>query len=221
VRVFIPAIGDLPYKEKALVNIRGYWRSLGIEPYILEEWPAGFVDRKHKSWGRLLCFDILGDDDDIMALGLDVVPMPWAPDIRDYIKPDVINACIDCSVVYGDGGGPGGGWPPVEVANFWFNADLMYYPRSMAQWVKDEFKKGPNSWETGEQYIQNYDLARIGHPIHHLPIEFNMFWNKNLRKKRSWFVHYTMGCPNNAKLEAMEDMPVWGDLGWKEKIAPL
>jgi hypothetical protein len=216
---FVPAIGttaDNPYFRLAEPRIKAYWDRLGVQVHFQREWPstkelapsAPQTGAPRPTWVKWIAHRICPGHDFILVHDMDLVPMPWASDIREYLDMSRFNAVCDLTAILGSGNVLGPKYP------FWFNGGLVGYPASMADWAYDLYKWGSGDPLNKTNGDQNYANAWMGEhlvPEHRLPIAFNVFWNKDLHLERFWFVHYTFNIPNEKKHDAMQSL---------ESIAP-
>jgi hypothetical protein len=191
-------VGDFLYQEYADLALkaqRKYWGHFGIPFEVCTE---HFEEMRgtSPSWQRVVMHEHY-DAKFILIHGLDMLPCNLKYDIRDFLMVDYVNMATDCSVIGCD--------PELHrYPHFRYNADMIGYPRTMAQFFRgvwNKYRDDPKYKDTFEQYCLNRELYEQRVYVNEIPNCFNRFYYPGIDYSRTAFCHYTnyMGSHNKTE----------------------
>ena len=187
-RVVVISIGNPPYAEDAKTVLVDYFQRHGLAHSFLTEDSAANVRKAHPSWLKLLMHDLF-DEDYIICWDLDLLPTADAPQILTYFNCNLINMCVDSSLL--------AGFPGFNM-QFSFNGGLIGIPKHFGYWMKTIYDKhAPGTLPSYEQYYLNNQIVADNIAVNALPNFLNTLYPRNQRGRELWDTaklrHYTFG----------------------------
>lgn len=190
------ALGDFEWKRNALAVMDDYCSRLSIYHEVLTSVPEQYSGI-HPSWFGLIAHEFFPNYDFWFRLGLDNLPTREAPNILNYVDPDIINSCPEQEEP-----NPKEHVYPYHI----WNGDTMGYSYKQADFMGSVFHKyhhDPKSYPSHEQYYINWQIGESGCRVNGMSKEFNTFWHPGVSNYGdTWFHHYTCKVP-------MEEKPKW------------
>ena len=176
VTVVVTIAGKTPeYVSYCLPSVAKYCHRFGYRMKIMDSPPA---DDRHPSWQKLLAWQIVDDDCEIVCLvDADMFILPWCPPLEKYVPKDAIG---------------------ITQQRGTFQCGFWTVPRSQSSFLTDVYATG--NWRgCGTLYEQtdvNRRLENGDAPVHVLAPAWNFLAPRRLRmsnvigrKKSVWILH--------------------------------
>lgn len=194
---------ELPYLDIAVKYITSYWNRLGIECKFVYRWPPEYAVSR-PTWIKELAPRLFPGHDFYICQDLDLIPVPGAADVREYIRTDCMNMALSMAAVSG---------MCENHPHFKYQAGLMCYPATMADTLFDiwnQYHGDPLKWYdgimAGDQYYLNMYLGENNIHVHELPRSFNQNYIIGTSNLCANFLHFTYTIPSSDKRQAIDHM---------------
>lgn len=168
--VMVLSVGEISYKEDAILVLTHYFKKHEIPCVFIEEAPKGIdVRESHPSWWKLLAHRILPGYDFILCWDLDLLPSrPDTKVIDDFDMDKLCMAWDSCAKHY----------PQDRFReSFKYNGGLLGIPKGLSWFTERVFdESAPGTFPSYEQYYLNDSIDAMGIAVHVLPEDINVLF---------------------------------------------